>query len=79
MIGVDALQDAIDLGFLIFAPGLEALSQVTQHGDAVGSGRGDRFEMSGLEKARQLRWTLELLDPAFVPLLQHVQTVRRAT
>ena len=79
MVGVDALQDAIDLGFLIFAPGLEALSQVTEHGDAVGSRRGDRFEMSGLEETRQLRGALELLDPAFVPLLEHVQTVRRAT
>jgi len=79
VVGVDALQDAIDLGFVIFAPGLEAKGQVTQHGDAVGPRRGDRFEVSGLEEAGQLRGSLELLDPAFVALLQHVQTVRPAT
>ena len=79
MVGVDALQDAIDLGFVIFAPGLKAEREVSQHGDAVGPRGGDRFEVSGLEEARQLRGPLELLDPAFVPLLQHAQTVRPAT
>jgi len=79
VVGVDALQDAIDLGFVIFATRLEAERQVTQHGDAVGPGRRDRFEVSGLEEARQLGGSVELLDPAFVPLLQHVQTVRPAT
>ena len=79
MVGVDALQDAIDLGFVVFASRLEAQRQMTQHGDAVGTGRRDRFEVSGLEEARQLGGSVELLDSAFVPLLQHVQTVRPAT
>ena len=78
MVGVDPLQDAIDLGLVVLASGLKTQRQVTQHGDPVGAGRRDRLEMSGLEEARELRRSVELLDAPLVPLLQHDETVRRA-